>query len=78
MDFSDAFAAVLRKYRTSKGLSKERLAQKAGLHQTNIGLIERGLRNPSLGVANSLEDALGVRLSRMIAEAETVQKKIPD
>ena len=71
--FSKAFAVVLRKRRLAKGLSQERLAELAGVHPTYIGLVERFLRNPSLNVAKSLADALGVPLSRLIAEAESRQ-----
>ena len=74
MDFSDFFAAVLKKHRTARGLSRESLAQRAGLHQTYVGLLERGLRNPSLDVAHSLARALGVPLSKMVIEAEAQWK----
>jgi DNA-binding XRE family transcriptional regulator len=70
MDFSDAFAAVLKHHRIACGLSKEALAQRAGLHQTYVGLLERGLRNPSLDVAHSLARGLNLPLSQMIVEAE--------
>ncbi|MEI9960303.1 MAG: helix-turn-helix transcriptional regulator [Limisphaerales bacterium] len=47
LEFSDAFALVLQQQRTAKKLSKQELAQKAGLHQTYIGMIERGVSNPA-------------------------------
>ena len=72
MDLSDAFAVVLKRRRTAKKLSKEGLAQRAALHQTYVGLLERGLRNPTIDTANSLAEALGLSLSDMIAEAEAV------
>lgn len=71
--FSKAFAVVLRKRRLANGLSQERLAELAGVHPTYIGLVERFLRNPSLNVAKSFADALGVPLSGLIAEAEARQ-----
>jgi transcriptional regulator with XRE-family HTH domain len=74
-DLSDAFAHVLQKHRTAKKLSREALAERAGLHQTYIGLLERGLRNPSLDAANAIAQALAVPLSQMIAEAERLQKR---
>ncbi len=73
MDTSDAFAIVLKQHRTAKGLSQEALAEKANLHPTYIGLLERSLRNPSLNVAQALADALGVRLSRLVLEAEAIR-----
>ena len=74
LEMSDAFALVLKKHRTALKLSREALAQKAGLHQTYIGLIERGLRNPSLDAVDTIAEALDVSLSKLIAEAETVRK----
>lgn len=72
---SDAFALVLRRHRERKALSQEGLAEKADLHPTYIGMLERSLRNPSLNVTKKLAQALGVPLARLIAEAETIQQK---
>ena len=75
LDFSDAFALVLQQHRTAKKLSKQELAQKAGLHQTYIGMIERGASNPSLDAANAIAEALGIPFSKLIAEAETERQR---
>ena len=73
LEFSDAFALVLQRHRTAKKLSRQALAQMAGLHQTYIGLIERGLSNPSLDAANAIAEALDVPFSQLIAETEMVR-----
>ncbi|MCX6922006.1 MAG: helix-turn-helix transcriptional regulator [Verrucomicrobia bacterium] len=65
-----AFAAVLKKHRATKGISQELLAEKADIHPTHVGLIERSLRNPSLKVCKAIADALELPLSQMISEAE--------
>lgn len=65
-----AFAVVLKKHRAAKGMSQEKLAEKADIHPTHVGLIERSLRNPSLKVAKALADGLGLPLTEMISEAE--------
>ena len=64
------FGRLIKKHRLTLKLSQEALAEKADVHPTYIGLLERGLRTPGLGVANRIARALGKRLSEMIAEAE--------
>jgi transcriptional regulator with XRE-family HTH domain len=75
LEFSDAFALVLQRHRASKKLSKQSLAEKAGLHQTYIGKIESGLSNPSLDAAAAIADALGVPLSTLVIEAEAERRR---
>ncbi len=74
IDFSDAFALVLQRQREAKNLSKQALAQKAGLHQTYVGMIERGMSNPSLDTANALAEALEIPFAKLIAETEAERK----
>lgn len=68
--FSDLFSHVVKVHREAKGFSRARLAERAGLHQTYIGLLERGERSPNLDTAQAIAKALGVSLSRLIIEAE--------
>jgi transcriptional regulator with XRE-family HTH domain len=72
-DFSDAFSEVLKQLREARKLSKAALAKKAGLHQTYIGLLERGERSPNLDTAKAIANALEVPLGKMITKAETRQ-----
>jgi transcriptional regulator with XRE-family HTH domain len=67
---SASFASVLQRARHAKGLSQEALAHRAGLHRTYVGLVERGLRKPTIEVGHALAQALGVHLSDLIREAE--------
>jgi len=69
-DISLAFGAVVQRHRKAKGLSQEALAERAEIHHTHVGLIERGERNASLNVAYRVARALGLPLSTLIAEAE--------
>jgi len=75
LDLSDSFARVLERHRLAKKLSREALAERAGLHQTYIGLIERGLRNPSLDAVDAIAGALGEQLSDLIVEAERARNR---
>lgn len=65
-----AFGSLIRKRRKANGLSQEALAERADIHHTHVGLIERGQRNASLDVADRVARALGLPLSALIAEAE--------
>jgi transcriptional regulator with XRE-family HTH domain len=75
LEMADAFALVLRRHRDAQRLSQESLAEKADLHPTYIGMVERSLRNPTLNVSEAIAKALGIPLSQLIAEAEAVQQK---
>jgi len=73
-NISLAFGAVVRKHRKLKALSQEALAEKADIHHTHVGLIERGERNASLNIAYRVARALGQPLSTLIAEAEKYRR----
>jgi transcriptional regulator with XRE-family HTH domain len=74
-DMARHFAAILQKQRKSKGISQEMLAEKADCDSTMISLIERKIRNPTLNLADSLAQGLGVPLSQMIQDAENLRRK---
>ena len=44
--------------------------EKAGIHRTHVGLLERGQRAAGLDIAKRIAVALGVPLAKLIAEAE--------
>jgi transcriptional regulator with XRE-family HTH domain len=54
------FGARVRDARNQLGDSQERLAERAGVHWTFVGQIERGRRNVSLHNILKIADALGV------------------
>ena len=60
MDIVKVFAQNMRKYRLEKHLSQEALAEKAGLHRTDISAIECGRRSIALENVQRIADALGV------------------
>lgn len=63
---SSSFATNVSKYRTELGYSQEKLAEKANVHRTFIGYIERGERIPTLDFAEKISKALGKELKEMI------------
>lgn len=60
MDIIKVFANNVKKYRTSKGLSQEAFAEKAGLHRTYISAVEREKRSIALDNVQKIADALGI------------------
>jgi transcriptional regulator with XRE-family HTH domain len=60
------FGRRLREVRQRKGLSQERLAERAGLHRTYVSGVERGERNISLLNIERLAVALGVAMSDLM------------
>lgn len=60
----------IKQLRTSLGLSQEQLAEKAGLHRTYVGAVERGERNVSLDNILAISRALGVSVSTLLKDVE--------
>lgn len=64
------FGRVVRRRRLAAGLSQEALSAAAGLHRTYVGLLERGLRMPSILVAKKVAEALGTTAAGLLAEID--------
>ena len=64
------FGNAVRNRRMASGMSQEKLAERAGLHPTYVGMIERGVRNATLDVSARLAKALKVALPKLIEEAQ--------
>ena len=54
------FGAHVRKLRHARGWSQEHLAERASLHWTYVGGVERGERNPTLVVMARIAKAFGI------------------
>ena len=63
---------LLKALRIDQQLTLEQLADKASVHRTTIGLLEKGERTPSVGIAAQISDALGIPLSDLLQKAEQV------
>jgi len=56
----------IRKERLAQSLSQERLGERAKLHRTYIGMIERGEKNITVMNLRKIADALGVEVKNLI------------
>jgi transcriptional regulator with XRE-family HTH domain len=62
------FGEKIRKLRLSKGWTQEQLAERAGLHPTYVGGVERGERNVGFDNLLKLARALNEHPSALFAE----------
>ncbi|MEN5164149.1 helix-turn-helix transcriptional regulator [Achromobacter kerstersii] len=67
-----AFSRVLRRFRAEAELTQEQLAFESHLDRTYISLLERGLRQPTLGSMLLLSAALRVSPSTLMSCVEEV------
>lgn len=58
MGLAQTFGQNVRRVRLEKGMTLEALADEVGLAYTYVGQIERGQRNPTLGVVERISLAL--------------------
>lgn len=61
------FGNRVRKERIKLGLSQEKLAERAGVHRTYIGMIERAEKNITLENIERVAKALDLRLSKIFS-----------
>jgi transcriptional regulator with XRE-family HTH domain len=60
------FGQNLRRQRKALGISQEDLAEKAGLHRTYIGSVERGERNVSIDNMERLAVAVDSTIEQLL------------
>jgi transcriptional regulator with XRE-family HTH domain len=70
-----AFGRAIRRLRTARGLSQERLAEDVGIHRTYIGDVERGLRNIGLLNVDRIARALETDLAGLMTEVEAERRR---
>jgi transcriptional regulator with XRE-family HTH domain len=66
MDVLERFGANLLRVRQARRLSQESLAERAGIHRTQISMFETGRRQPMLETSIRLAAALEVPLSALL------------
>lgn len=66
MDARQVFGTNVRRLRLEKGLSQEEFGFVAGIDRTYVSGVERGLRNPTLLLAEKFAQGLGVELDELL------------
>lgn len=69
-DITQAVVSTISRLRLEAGLTLEDLADRAGLHRTTLGLVERGERGLSLDSAAKLASALDLTLTSLLTLAD--------
>ena len=66
MDVRQVFGTNVRRLRLEKGMSQEEFGFAAGIDRTYVSGVERGLRNPSLLLAQKFAKGLEVDLFELL------------
>jgi ribosome-binding protein aMBF1 (putative translation factor) len=64
----EQFARNLRQRRLAAGLSQQQLANRTGLHPTEISRLERAVREPRLGTMLRLAQGLGIGIETLVTD----------
>lgn len=70
-----ALGEAVRRTRTAAGLSQEQLADRMATDLTQIGGIERGVRNPSYSTLIRLATALDTQVGTLTTLADTLRHR---
>jgi len=71
-DMARHFGRNLFRHRRRVGYSQEEVAERTGLHRTEIGMLEAGSRLPRLDTVMKLAGALAVKPESLLAGIEWV------
>ena len=74
-DITRILGQRIRNYRTSQGLSQEKLAELSGCHPTYIGQIERAEKNATIESIEKISSALNVPLSKLFEKLGSQENK---
>jgi transcriptional regulator with XRE-family HTH domain len=66
----DVFAAQVRARRQALGLSQEQLAEKAGVHRTYVGMLERSEKNVTIYNIERIANALAVEPALLLRKSK--------
>jgi len=65
-----AIGKAIRQVREKRGLTQEAVAHDAGITTATLGVIERGLSNPTWATVKSIAAALGVSIGELAKRSE--------
>lgn len=63
----EVFAVQVRARRLALGLSQEQLAERAGVHRTYVGMLERGEKNVTIYNIERIANALAVEPAALLS-----------
>lgn len=66
----NVFAENVRQKRQELGLSQEELAERAGVHRTYVGMLERGEKNVTIYNIERIALALGIEPASLLSAPE--------
>jgi len=67
----DSLGKVIRRRRLAKGLTQADLSRLVGIVQSHVSAVESATKPPTMKTLERICSALEVRVSELIAEAET-------
>jgi transcriptional regulator with XRE-family HTH domain len=70
-----ALGEAIRRSREELGFSQEELADRADMHITHLGGLERGVRNPSYTTLLRISRALKVEPGKLVSLADELRHK---
>jgi DNA-binding XRE family transcriptional regulator len=70
-----ALAERIKALRKKAGFSQEGFADHCGLHRTQMSILERGKRNPSLGTLQAVADGMDISLSDLLKGVDAAHRK---
>ncbi len=69
-DVLTRFGSAVRNEREKQDLSQEELAERAGMHRTYVGMVERAEKNITLRNISKIANALGLSLKDLFSKLE--------
>lgn len=76
-EYLKRFGQALRLARLNREWSQEELAHRSNLDRTYISMLERGIRNPTLGSLKDLAQALEIELTYLVQDKLATLKERP-